>query len=148
MLVRCLYASRCATPQTPGLLDEILGQSRRNNRIRGITGLLCVTPEIFVQVIEGGRDDVSALLCAIVRDDRHRDIRLLSYEEIGERQFGNWTMGQVDIASVNPALLLKYAARPSLDPFSASGRATMALLLELAATGAIVSHSGSSPDRV
>ncbi len=140
MLVRCLYASRCATPQPTALLEQILVQSRRNNPRRGITGLLCATSEVFVQVLEGGRDEVSALLCSILRDDRHRDVRLLSYEEIAERQFGNWSMGQVDIESVNRALLLKYAPRPGLDPFMGSARATMSLLTELVATGAIVSR--------
>lgn len=147
MLVRCLYASRCVAPQPPGLLDDILAQSRRNNARLGITGLLCATPDVFVQVIEGGRDEVSTLLSAILRDPRHRDVRLLSYEEIAERQFGNWTMGQVDLSSVNPALLLKYAARPRLDPFVTPARATMALLTDLVATGAIVNRIGTAAGR-
>jgi Sensors of blue-light using FAD len=140
MLVRCLYASRCVTPQPPALLDQILVQSRRNNPRRGITGLLCATSDTFVQVVEGGRDEVSPLLCAIFRDERHRDVRLLSYEEIAERQFGSWTMGQVDMESVNRALLLKYAPRPALDPFTISARATMSLLTELVATGSIINR--------
>jgi hypothetical protein len=140
MLVRCLYASRCVTPQPPALLEQILVQSRRNNPRRGITGLLCATSEVFVQVLEGGRDDISSLLCSIFRDDRHEDVRLLNYEEIAERQFGSWTMGQVEIESVNRALLLKYAPRPALDPFAISARATMSLLTELVATGVIVNR--------
>lgn len=140
MLVRCLYASRCTSPQSPALLDEILVQSRRNNPSRGITGLLCATPRVFVQVLEGGRDEVSSLLCTIMRDDRHQDVRLLRFEEIAERQFGSWSMGHVEIESVNRALLLKYATRADLDPFATSAHATMSLLAELAATGAIVSR--------
>lgn len=140
MLVRCLYASRCVTPQPPALLEQILVQSRRNNPRRGITGLLCWTSEVFVQVLEGGRDDVSSLLCSILRDDRHQDVRLLSFEEITERQFGSWTMGQVEIGSVNRALLLKYAPRPDLDPFTVPARATMSLLSELVVTGAIINR--------
>lgn len=140
MLVRCLYASRRVTPQPPALLDQILVQSRRNNPRRGITGVLCVTSEVFVQVLEGGRDEVSSLLCAILRDERHRDARLLSYEEIAERQFGSWSMGQVEIESVNRALLLKYAPRTDLDPFTMSARATMSLLTELVAIGAIINR--------
>jgi len=140
MLVRCLYASRCVTPQPPALLDQILGQSRRNNPRRGITGLLCATSEVFVQVLEGGRDEISSLLSSILRDDRHRDVRLLSYEEIEERQFGSWTMGQVEIEVLNRALVLKYSPRPTLDPFTVPARATMSLLTELVATGAIISR--------
>lgn len=137
MLVRCLYASRVATPLPASVLDEILVQSHRNNPRRGITGLLCFTSDVFVQVLEGGRDEVCDLYNAIVRDERHSQVRLLTYEEIAERRFGNWTMGQVDAQTVNPSLLLKYSKTASLDPFAITGQATMALLMELVAAGAI-----------
>lgn len=137
MLVRCLYASRAATSLSTIALDEILVQSHRNNPHRGITGLLCFTNEVFVQVLEGGRDEVCELFNTIVRDDRHSQVRLLVYEEIAERRFGSWTMGQVDAQTVNPSLLLKYSKTASLDPFAITGQATMALLMELVATGAI-----------
>ena len=79
MLVRCLYASRARQPLVPATIDAILEQSRRNNPTRGITGLLCHVDDIFVQVLEGGRGAVCDLLAAIMRDDRHHEIRLLSY---------------------------------------------------------------------
>lgn len=77
---------------------------------------------------------------AIVRDDRHNHVRILSYEEITERRFGNWTMGHVSIPRVNPSLLLKYFKRVELDPFDGSGQATLSLLGELVATAAIVTR--------
>ena len=55
MLVRCLYASRAVEPLATNSLDRILEKSRRNNLPRGITGLLCYSNGIFVQVLEGGR---------------------------------------------------------------------------------------------
>jgi len=141
MLVRCLYASRPAAALTGAILNDILEESRKNNPARGITGLLCVSDDIFMQVLEGGRDEVCELYNTIVRDNRHRQVRLLSYEEISERRFGNWTMGQVNIAKINPALLLKYFKRAELNPFDCSGRATMALLGDLVATASIISRS-------
>lgn len=143
MLVRCLYASRAPATLSAGALDEILIQSHRNNPRRGITGLLCFTSEVFVQVLEGDRDEVCELYNAIVRDDRHSHVRLLAYEEIAERRFGNWTMGQVDANNVNPSLLLKYSKTANLDPFAITGQATMALLMELVATGAITRRAGA-----
>ena len=140
MLVRCLYASRARQPLLPATIDAIVEQSRRNNPARGITGLLCFVDDIYVQVLEGGRDAVCELFNTIVRDDRHQGLRLLSFEEIGERRFGHWNMGQVNIAKVNTALLLKYSERATLDPFNASGQATMALLDEFVATAQIVSR--------
>ena len=138
MLVRCLYASRAVQPLAENVLDDILQQSRKNNQAHGITGLLCFANDVFVQVIEGGRHEVSRLLSAIVRDERNTEVQILLFEEISERCFGNWTMGQVNIAKTNPALLLKYSEKAELNPFGCVGAATMALLLELASTGAIL----------
>jgi Sensors of blue-light using FAD len=141
MLVRCLYASRAARPLTPAVLEPILEQSRANNPKAGITGLLCYRDDIFVQVLEGGRDAVCELYNTIVRDDRHKDVRLLSYEEIHERRFSNWTMGKVNIETINPGILLKYSERVELNPYNCSGQAMMSLLQELAASGAIASRA-------
>ena len=138
MLVRCLYASRAAADASSAILDEILAQSRRNNPVKGITGMLCVSGNVFIQVLEGGRDEVCDLYHAIVRDSRHEHVRLLAYEEITERRFGNWTMGQVNLAKINPSLLLKYFKRAELDPFNASGSATMSLLGDLVSSASIV----------
>lgn len=137
MLVRCLYASRATAAVTDAALDGILRQSRRNNLSRGITGMLCHANGIFVQVIEGGRADVSGLMSRIFADTRHKDVQVLLFEEIGQRRFGSWTMGQANLASVNPGLLLKYFEKAELNPFAAAGTATMSLLFEIAETGAI-----------
>jgi hypothetical protein len=69
-------------------------------------------------------------------------VRLLQFEEIGERRFGGWTMGQVNMAKVNPSLLLKYAEKPELNPFTVSGRASLALLEELIATASVLGRAG------
>jgi hypothetical protein len=141
MLVRLLYASRPAAPLTATLIDAILTQSQDGNQANGITGILCFSDDLFLQVLEGGRDEVCELFNAIVRDTRHQHVRILSYEEIPERRFGGWTMGQVNIARVNPSLLLKYSVKATLDPFSCSGRASMALLDELIATASVVGRA-------
>lgn len=142
MLVRLLYASRAKAPLTASVVDSILEQSRQNNPGTGVTGILCFSNDLFIQVLEGGRDQVCELYNTIVRDDRHIHVRILSYEEICERRFGGWTMGQVNIDKVNPALLLKYSERAELDPFICTGQASMALLDELIATASVVSRGG------
>ena len=141
MLVRCLYASRVVEPLTPGLLDSILRQSSKNNPLLGVTGLLCFTKNIFIQIIEGGRDEVNQLYLTIARDDRHRDVQLLAFDEVSQRQFSNWTMGQVDIDAINVSLVLKYSEKPQINPFVCSGQATMALLNDLVATGSVISRT-------
>ncbi len=142
MLVRLLYASRPATAPTTSMVDSIMEQSRKNNPDQGITGILCYSDDLFVQVLEGGRDEVCELFNTIVRDNRHQNVRILVFEEIDERRFASWTMGKVNIAKANPSLLLKYSKKATLNPFNCSGRASMAILDELIATAAVVGHSG------
>ena len=136
MLVRLLYASRAAD-QSPAATDAILVQSRSHNPACGITGILCYGGGIFLQALEGGRTQVSELYGHIQKDVRHKDVILLHYEEISERRFGSWTMGQVNIAKLNTSILLKYSEKPELDPYSVSGKVSLALLEDLMATAAI-----------
>lgn len=139
MLVRLLYASRAAESVDNDALADILKRSKENNARAGVTGVLCFcfNAGIFMQVLEGGRGAVSALYNRIAQDPRHRAVALLSYDEIGERSFASWSMGQVNMGRLNPALVLKYSEGPTLDPFSVSGKASMALFTELAATASI-----------
>jgi hypothetical protein len=117
MLVRLLYASR-AVDTSPEAINAILAQSRLHNPESGITGILCYGGGIF-----------------------HADVVLLHYEEISERRFGGWTMGQVDTSRINASILLKYAEKPELDPYSVSGKVSLALLEELMATASIIGRA-------
>ena len=144
MLVRLLYASRAAQPMTAEALTAISRQSSANNAERGITGVLCFSENdghgnpIFLQVLEGGRQAVSAAYNRIASDSRHTDVTLLSFEEITERRFAHWSMGEVNLSRLNPALLLKYSETATLNPYAVSGAASMALFDELVATAAVV----------
>jgi hypothetical protein len=138
MLVRLLYASRAAEPVPDGLIEAIVQHARRSNPELGITGVLCHGADMFLQVLEGGRDPVNALYNRIVCDRRHRQVTLLNYEEILERRFAGWTMGQVNLAKVNSSTLLKYSERALIDPYALSGRITAALTDELIATASII----------
>ena len=142
MLVRLLYASRAAAPVTQEIIDSILQQSRTHNPAHGITGILCHGGDVYMQALEGGREAVNSLYIKIVRDTRHREVILLHYSEVPERHFAGWTMGQVNLSKVNPSMLLKYSDKPVLDPFTVSGRASMALLEELIASAQIVGRAG------
>jgi hypothetical protein len=139
MLVRLLYASRAADSVNAEALAAILKKSKENNAATGVTGVLCFcfNAHIFLQVLEGGRDAVSALYNRIAQDPRHREVVLLSYEEIGERHFSSWSMGQVNMNRINPALLLKYSESAVLDPYTVSGKASLALFNELVATASV-----------
>lgn len=136
MLVRLLYCSR-AVDTSPAAIEAILEKSREHNPVSGITGILCYGGGIFLQAIEGGRMQVSELFGTIQKDVRHKDVALLHFEEIFERRFGGWTMGQVNLNKLNHSILLKYSEKPELDPYSVSGKVSLALLEDLMATAAI-----------
>lgn len=141
MLVRLLYASHSAKPVTTDVIESILEQSRKHNPRLGITGILCQSGNTFLQVLEGGRTAVNLLYNDIVRDARHKNVVVLHYEEVEQRKFAGWTMGQVNLAKVNPSTLLKYSETTVLDPYAMSGRASMALLEELIATAQIIGRA-------
>ncbi len=138
MLVRLLYASRAVPAVDQEELIAILKKSKANNPQLGVTGVLCFSEGTFMQVLEGGRAAVNKLYNRIASDSRHTDVELLCYQEIGERRFAGWSMGQVNMSRLNPALLLKYSERPSLDPYKVSGSVSMALFEELMATASII----------
>ena len=138
MLVRLMYCSRSAPGVDGEELALLLRQCRSHNGDAGITGMLCFSEGLFIQVLEGGRTAVNKLYQRILADTRHTDVVLLVYEEISQRRFAGWTMGQVNMARINTAMLLKYSEKPTLDPYSVSGRVTMALFEEMLATAAVV----------
>ncbi|MFN3631082.1 MAG: BLUF domain-containing protein, partial [Casimicrobiaceae bacterium] len=70
----------------------------------------------------------------IARDPRHQDVQILHFEEIPARKFAVWSMGKVSFDRVNAAVLLKYSAKPTLDPYAVSGPISVALLEDLMQT--------------
>ena len=138
MLVRLMYASRAVDSVNQNELVTILRQSKGNNPGVGVTGVLCFAAGIFLQVLEGGRTQVSALYNKIARDPRHHDVVLLSFEEVDERSFAGWSMGRANLSRLNPALVMKYSETTTLDPYSVSGKVSMAMFNEMVASAAII----------
>jgi hypothetical protein len=141
MLVRLLYVSKAVNDDANSHTEAILASSREHNVSNGITGILCYGGGIFLQVIEGGRAQVNELYNSLVHDKRHKEVVLLHYEEITQRRFSGWTMGQVNLAKLNASIVLKYSEKPELDPYSVSGSVSLALLEELMATAAIMGRT-------
>ena len=147
MLVRCLYASRIPKTQSAATLNNILESSRKNNTKHGITGVLVATSDSFIQVLEGGRAQVSATYNAICQDKRHSDVTMLSFDEIAHRSFEGWSMGEVTIGQLNPSVLLKHSASLYIDPFVMSGAAVLAMLKDVVASGTVVCGNATRSKR-
>lgn len=141
MLVRLLYASRVLDNKMGEIVQQIMQQSRQHNPQFGITGILCHSEDIFLQVLEGGRANVNHLYARILQDNRHTDVILLDYQEISERRYAGWTMGQVNLLKINPSILLKYSSLPILEPHRMSGKMSLALIEDLIASAAITCRS-------
>ncbi len=138
MLVRLLYASRAAAPADNATISAILQQSRRHNPPAGITGVLCHNERLFLQVLEGGREQVNRLYARIMADPRHADVTLLHYAEISERRYAGWTMGQTNLDKLNAGTLLRDSALPEFDPYTLSGNSSLALIDELMNVAAVL----------
>lgn len=91
-MLRICYMSRAGSPGGYGDTAAILDISRGRNAADGITGLLLYDGERFLQAIEGPDDATAACYGRIHNDPRHYGLRLLSQEEIVEREFGEWSM--------------------------------------------------------
>jgi hypothetical protein len=87
-----LYVSFSTVPGDGADLAGILEQSRHNNALDGITGLLRSDGVHFLQVIEGPPESVTAAFARIRADSRHHHLRLLRDCVIPLREFGSWTM--------------------------------------------------------
>ncbi len=95
---RLIYRS-AASEQT--LSNEALarlqqGATEKNARF-GVTGMLVLSGDQFLQVLEGDADKVNQLYARIVVDPRHHSVELISYEQITQRFFDTWAMRLVDL---------------------------------------------------
>ena len=91
-------------------LIKLADQAAEKNREFGITGLLVLTGEQFLQVLEGPPRFLNQLYRKIVLDDRHTDVELISYEPVPRRMFSEWDMRAVALSKLPPhihALFLK-----------------------------------------
>ena len=73
-------------------LDDILVSARRNNRRDGITGALICRADIYMQMLEGEREAVTAAFGRILRDDRHLEVALVWSGDTAQRLFPTWDM--------------------------------------------------------
>lgn len=91
-LTRLVYYSQ-RNPSEDMDINALIATCKRNNPRLNLTGLLHYNGDHFLQVIEGGRVEVSALYHRIARDPRHSNIILLSCTDVRERMFPTWSMG-------------------------------------------------------
>lgn len=121
-----------------GMIDDlnaILAASQRNNEKAGVTGALLFDTVWFIQILEGEREAVSAVLRRIMSDERHDELTVMDCQPAEARLFGNWWMGLAMLRGDNGALFARHGLGARLDPRQMSGDQTVALARDLAAAG-------------
>lgn len=97
-ICRLIYRSTaCEDTLSNKELAAIQHLSVENNSNKGVTGLLVLSGDQFLQVLEGESKDINELYAKILQDSRHHSVRLISFESVPERFFENWAMRLVDL---------------------------------------------------
>ena len=95
MLIQSVYTSAAMQPMPKSKLYKILVDSRVNNKLADITGLLVYVDGNFLQVLEGEQEAVTALLEKISKDRRHKDVKVVYKTSIENRTFNSWQMAYI-----------------------------------------------------
>ncbi|MFZ9154310.1 MAG: BLUF domain-containing protein [Polynucleobacter sp.] len=95
MLIQSVYTSAAMQPMPKSKLYKILVDSRVNNKLADVTGLLVYVDGNFLQVLEGEQEVVTALLEKISKDRRHKDVKVVYKTSIENRTFNSWQMAYI-----------------------------------------------------
>lgn len=74
------------------IIGDILGVARRRNASLGVTGALLCSGGWFAQVLEGAQNAVEKIFQSIQVDDRHKNVEILYFKPLRNRDFPNWSM--------------------------------------------------------
>lgn len=92
-----IYVSQAVELMSGPALDALLKQPRIFNLSTGITGCLLYQDGYFMQMLEGKREALFALMEKIKCDPRHRDVRIVIEGEARQRVFVDWSMALRDL---------------------------------------------------
>ena len=102
-LFRAIYVSTATHDLRDEELASILNVSRHNNAAQDITGALGCHGRSFIQVLEGPKGPVEALLTTIACDARNTGMFIIHRSRIDERVFGKWSMGWLGASELTRA---------------------------------------------
>jgi hypothetical protein len=117
MLIRLIYASRARADALQDL-DGILEWSRSYNPRAGITGVLCLLDDTYMQYLEGEEADVAALFASIRKDVRHRDPTILDRRGIPQRAYPTWSMAILEWDDRTRAIFRSFSPGTHLDLYA------------------------------
>jgi Sensors of blue-light using FAD len=145
MLIRLIYVSTAQPGVDLNEFKRILLQAQTNNHSRDLTGMLAFNSKIFLQALEGARDQINDLYARLIRDPRHHTVTMLGYKEIEERHWANWSMGFAAPNANNRSLFLKYSQQSVFNPYGMKADAVEKMLMELATTTIALAAPTTTP---
>lgn len=129
-LTRLLYVSE----RDPGKhfnVEQLLESARHFNAKSEVTGALWFNGDHFIQVLEGGRQAVSATYHRIAADNRHRNIELVDCRVVSERLFFDWNMAYFCDTRANRNRILRFSGRDQLVPREMSPESLLGLMMSM-----------------
>ncbi len=132
---RLIYKSKVTSAlREPGKLQDLAEKASRNNLELGITGLLLLTGDQILQVLEGPGRFVNQLYNRIINDPRHTDVELISFERVDAALFYDWNMRFLDLRKVPPSvhalLLMKYPNENDVITIPTDTISTLSLIID------------------
>lgn len=136
VLHRLYYRSRPtpeATADLAHVVERVIEASIRHNRAVGITGLLIVVKNQFVQVLEGDVNEVRTTYARISMDRRHQDPSIIYQGPASRRLFGDWHMCASTLAASDRAILEVLDGKEDFNPQALTAAGAERLLTAVAA---------------
>ena len=73
-------------------VDAITAVAMSRNASLAVTGALISTDHYFAQILEGPEAAVDDVMLSILRDPRHRSVKVLAEGEYEDRWFAQWSL--------------------------------------------------------
>ena len=91
-MISLLYVSRAvlAAGSEDRILADVLAAAQARNPAMGVTGALMHIGGYFAQVLEGEAPSVNQVMIDILRDRRHKEVRIIEVVPIARRRFADW----------------------------------------------------------
>jgi hypothetical protein len=81
-------------------LRGLESQASSANAKNDLSGLLILSGDRFLQVLEGPARELTAVFGRIIQDPRHHRVEFIAFEPIPERRFSDWHLRLVDLHDV------------------------------------------------
>ena len=91
-MLSLIYVSTVAQNMTNADLEDLAREAAEKNAPRDITGMLAYNGFNFMQLLEGGEQEVEERLAKIKEDRRHSGVVVIRREDVDTRECGAWSM--------------------------------------------------------